>query len=154
MKFSAVLIGLFLFATGAQAQHTHSSLTSGGTTSGYGHTAGGWGSGPGWSNSNGAVGHPVAYEDPKTFTLLYARNDGPFVPSVYMSYEAAVRLGQEVLAAAEKAAEGEGASSLGDVARAYRTVRIPTFRLQSRVTQDNSGKLQVCNLNGNDCHRP
>src|SRR5262249_33439599 len=145
---------LFLFATGAQAQHTHSSLMSGGTTSGYGNTAGGWGSGPGWGNSNGAVGAPGAFEGPKTITRLCGRNERPFRPSVFLRFEAAVRLGQGVAAAAEKAAEGEGASSLGDVARAYRTVRVPTFRLQSRVTQDNSGKLQVCNLNGNDCHRP
>jgi hypothetical protein len=71
-----------------------------------------------------------------------------------MNYDEAVRLGQQQLAAEEKAARGDSSPSLGEVARAYLTVKIPTLRLQSRVLQDNAGRLEVCNLNGNDCHRP
>jgi len=32
--------------------------------------------------------------------------------------------------------------------------KVPTLQLQARVTQDNSGNLTICNLNGNNCHRP
>jgi hypothetical protein len=71
-----------------------------------------------------------------------------------MNYDEALRLGQQQLAAEAKAAQGDSSPSLGEVARAYRTVKIPTLRLQSLVLQDNAGRLQVCNLNGNDCHRP
>jgi hypothetical protein len=70
-----------------------------------------------------------------------------------MSYEEAVSLGQQLLAKAERAARGEGVS-LGEIARTYRAVRVPTMKLQSRVLQDDSGRLEICNLNGNDCHRP
>jgi hypothetical protein len=28
------------------------------------------------------------------------------------------------------------------------------MKLQSRVLQDNSGNLEICNLNSNNCHRP
>jgi hypothetical protein len=71
-----------------------------------------------------------------------------------MNYEDAVALGRQQLAAAEKAAQGEDEPSLGEVARSYRATRVPTLKLQSRVVQDNSGRLAVCNLNGNNCHRP
>ena len=70
-----------------------------------------------------------------------------------MNYKDAVALGQQQLAT-EKAAQGDDEPSLGDVARSYRAARVPTLKLQSRVVQDNSGRLEVCNLNGNDCHRP
>jgi hypothetical protein len=71
-----------------------------------------------------------------------------------MSYEEAVNLGQQQLAAAAKAAQGGSAAPLGDVARTFRTVKVPTLKLQSRVVQDDSGRLEICNLNGNNCHRP
>jgi hypothetical protein len=71
-----------------------------------------------------------------------------------MDYDEALRLGQQQLAAEAKAAQGDSGLSLGELARAYRIVKVPTLRLQSRVLQDNAGRLEVCNLNGNDCHRP
>jgi hypothetical protein len=154
MKSSLMLVSALLFATAAQAQHAHpSSLVSGGNSMGYGNNAG-WGSGSGWSSGGGSAGRAVHYEDARSFPITYARNDGPFVPSTYMNYEQAVALGQQQLAAEEKAARGEGTPSLGEVARTYRTVRVPTMKLQSRALQDNAGRLEVCNLNGNDCHRP
>jgi hypothetical protein len=154
MKSSLLVAGLLLFATAAQAQHRPSSMTGGGNGASLGNNgSGGWGSGSGWSSGNGTAGRPVQYENPRTFFITYARNDGPFVPSTYMSYEEAVSLGQQLLAEAERAARGEGVS-LGEIARTYRAVRVPTMKLQSRVLQDDSGRLEICNLNGNDCHRP
>jgi hypothetical protein len=150
MKSSLLLVGLLIFAGMAQAQHAHQPITSGGNGPGFGNNVvGAWG-----SSSFGFASRAVSYEDPRSFSLEYARNDGPYVPSTYMSYEEAVALGQQHLATAEKAAEGESGPSLGDVARSYRAVKVPTLRLQSRVLQDNSGRLTVCNLNGNNCHRP
>jgi hypothetical protein len=153
MKSSLLLVGLLLFATSAHAQHSHSPAMGGGNSSGLGNNWGNWGGGWG-SGSFGSHGRPVRYEAPRNYSIDYARNDGPFVPSTYMNYEDAVVLGQQQLAAAEKASQGDGTPSLGDVARSYRSVRVPTMKLESRVLQDNSGKLEVCNLNGNDCHRP
>src|SRR5580658_4272594 len=155
MKTSLMLAGLLLCAASAQAQHSHQPFTGGGSGGGFGSNVGGWGSGGAWSSSSShRGGHAVNYQDPRSYSIQYAHNDGPFVPSTYMSYEEAVALGQQQVAAAQKAAQGEGTPSLGEVARSYRTVKVPTLKLQSRVLQDNSGRLEVCNLNGNDCHRP
>jgi hypothetical protein len=153
MKCSLLLAGFLLFATAAHAQHSHSPAMSGGHSPGLGNNWGNWSGGWG-SSSFGSHGRPVRYEDPRNFSVDYARNDGPFVPSTFMNYEDAVVLGRQQLAAAEKAAQGDDEPSLGDVARSYRAAKVPTLKLQSRVVQDNSGRLEVCNLNGNDCHRP
>lgn len=153
MKSALWLVGLLLFATSAHAQHSHSPAMGGGNSSGLGNNWGNWGGGWG-SGSFGSPGRPVRYEAPRNFSIEYARNDGPFVPSTYMNYEDALALGQQQLAAAEKAARDDDNLSLGDVARSYRAGKVPTLKLQSRVVQDNAGKLEVCNLNGNDCHRP
>lgn len=154
MKSSLVLAGLLLLASCAQAQHSHMALTGGNSTSV--NNVGGWGSGSplGSSSFSGGGNRTVSYEDPRSFGIEYVRNDGEWVPSTYMSYEQALALGRQQLAAAVKAEQGGGTVSLGEVARAYRTVKVPTMKLQSRVLQDNSGRLAVCNLNGNDCHRP
>jgi hypothetical protein len=152
MKSSLLLVGLLLLGSSAEAQHSHPPNMGGGGV-GIGNNLGNWGYG--WGSSTfGYSGRPVRYENPRSFSVEYARNDGPFVPSTYMSYEAAVALGQQQLAAAAKAEEGNGALSLGEVARAFRTAKVPTLKLQTRVLQDSSGRLEVCNLNGNDCHRP
>jgi hypothetical protein len=158
MKSSLLLVGLLFFVSAAQAQHSHMPIMTGGGTggSGYGYGGygyGGWGSGWG-SNSFGDSGRPVRYEDPRSFSVEYAQNDGPFVPSTYMNYEDALALGRQQLAAAVKAEQGDATPSLGDVARSYRAVRVPTLKLQSRVIQDGSGNLVICNLNGNNCRRP
>ena len=155
MKSSLLLAGLLLFAGTAQAQHSHQPIMAGGNSSGFGNNVGGWGSGGAWGSSNfGYSGRAISYEDPRAYSVQSWQNDGPFVPSTYMTYAEAVALGNQQLAAAEKAAQGEGSPSLGDLARSYRAVKVPTLKLQSRVVQDNSGRLAVCNLNGNDCHRP
>jgi hypothetical protein len=152
MKSSLLLAGLLLLASSAQAQHSHSPNMSGGGI-GLGNYQGNWGYG--WGSSTfGYSGRPVRYEDPRVFSVGYVQNDGPFVPSIYMKYDDAVALGQQQLAAAAKAGQGDAVNSLGDVARSYRAGKVPTLRLQSRVLQDNSGKLEVCDLNGNHCHRP
>ena len=154
MKTSLMLPVLLLCAVSAQAQHNHQPPTGGGSGGGFGNNVG-WGGGSVWGSSGShAAGRAVRYEDPRSYSLQYARNDGPFVATTYMSYEDAVALGQQQLAAAEKASQGEGTPSLGDVARSFRAVRVPTMKLQSRVLQDDAGRLEVCNLNDNNCHRP
>ncbi len=153
MKYSLLLVGLLFFAAAAQAQHSHMPIMSGGGTGGSGCGYGGYGCGWG-SSSFGYSGRPVRYEDPRNFSVEYAENDGPFVPSTYMNYEDALALGQRQIAATEKAAQSDATASLGDVARSYRGVKVPTLKLQSHVIQDGSGKLVICNLNGNNCRRP
>jgi hypothetical protein len=96
----------------------------------------------------------LQYDSPRNPCLVYATNDGPFVPSTFMNYQDAVALGRQQLAAMPPDEDGEKVASLGEAARFYRANKLPTFQLKSRVVQDNDGKLQVCNLNGNDCHRP
>jgi hypothetical protein len=153
MKPSLLFAVLLLFASSAQAQHSHSHTAGAGSNGGNSYGQEGWGSG--WGSSNfGSHGRRVVYEDPREYAIGYAKNDGPLVPSTYMNYEDALVLGREQLAAAEKAARGEIEIPLGDIARAYRADRVPTMKLQSRVLQDNSGNLEICNLNSNNCHRP
>jgi hypothetical protein len=152
MKSSLLLVGLLLLASSAKAQHPRSPST-GGSGVGLGNNQGNWGYG--WGSSTlGSSGRRVRYEEPRTYFVEYARNDGPFVPSSFMTYEEALALGQQQLAAAAKAEQGDGPLSLGEVARSFRAVKVPTLRLQSRVLQDDAGRLEVCNLNGNNCHRP
>jgi hypothetical protein len=153
MKSSLSLVGLLLFATSAQAQHCHSPVMGRGNSSGLGNNWGTWGAAWG-SGSFAPGGRPVRYQAPRNYSVEYDINDGPLVPSTYMNYEDAVALGQQQLGAAEKASQGDAPPSLGEVARSYRSGRVPTMKLQSRVLQDHSGNLEVCNLNGNDCHRP
>jgi hypothetical protein len=151
MKSSLLLVGLLLLASSARAQHSHAHNMGGGI--GFGNNQGNWGYGWG-SNSFGYSGRPVRYEDPRSFSAGYAQNDGPFVPSTYMNYDEAVSLGRQQIAAAEQGTQCDSAPSLGDAARSYRAVKVPTLKLQSRVIQDDSGKLVICNLNGNNCHQP
>jgi hypothetical protein len=152
MKLSLLLTGFLLLASSAYAQHHHQSPASDSPQGFANNGSGSWGSG-GYGEF-GSVGRPVRYEAPREFAVGYARNDGPFVPSTYMKYEDALALGQQQLAAAKKAADADSGPSLGEIARSYRAARVPTLKLQARVMQDNAGRLEVCNLNGNDCHRP
>jgi hypothetical protein len=152
MKSGLLLVGLMLMASGARAQHAHSPRM-GGSGVGLGNNQGNWGYGWG-AGTFGYSGRRVPYEEPRTYSIEYARNDGPFVPSSFMNYEDALALGQQQLAAAAKAEQGDSPLSLGDVARSFKAVKVPTLKLQSRVLQDNDGRLEVCNLNGNNCHRP
>jgi hypothetical protein len=153
MKPALLLFALLLFATSAHAQRSHSPAAGGGNSSGLGNNWGYWGSGWG-PGSFGFASRPVRYEAPRSYSVEYARNDGPFVPSTYMNYNDALALGQQQLAAADKSTQVDESRPLGDVARAYKARRVPTLRLQSRALQDSTGRLVLCNLNGNDCHRP
>jgi len=150
MKLCLLFTVLLLLASSAEAQHHHQNPSTG---SGQGFSNG-WGGTSGGGIEYGFGGRNVRYEPPRNFEVGYARNDEPFVPSTYMNYGDALALGQRQLAAAEKTEPNDSGPSLGDVARACRATKVPTLRLQSRVLQDNSGNLQICNLNGNDCHRP
>jgi hypothetical protein len=150
MKHSLLFAAFLLFASSAQAQHHHQNPSTG---NGQGFNNG-WGGTSGGGIEYGAGGRTVRYEPPRNFEVEYARNDGPFVPSTYMNYNDALALGQQQLAAAGNAPQSDSGPSLGDAARAYRAAKVPTLRLQSRVLQDNSGNLEICNLNGNNCRRP
>ncbi|MGB9465530.1 MAG: hypothetical protein WBR10_10485 [Candidatus Acidiferrum sp.] len=149
MKLSLLLATLLLLASSAQAQHHHQTPV---TENPQGFLNNGWGGG-GYGEIGSTARH-VRYEPPRNFEVGYARNDGPFVPSTYMKYEDALALGKQQLAAAQRAAEGDTGPSLGEIARSYRVTRVPTLKLQARVIQDDAGKLEICNLNGNNCHRP
>jgi hypothetical protein len=150
MKPSLLFAALFLFASSAQAQH-HRQYPIMGSGPGF---INGWGGTSGGGMEYGFGGSAVRYEPPRNFEVGYAKNDGPFVPSTFMNYEDALALGRQQLAAARESANEEVAVSLGEIARAFQAARVPTLRLQSRVLQDNSGNLQICNLNGNNCRRP
>lgn len=152
MKLSLLLTTFLLSTAPLQAQHHHQAPPTQSPQGFLNNGSGSWGSG-----SYGEVGSPgrtVRYEDPRDFAVGYARNDGPFVPSIFMNYEEALALGQQQLAAAKRASEGDTGPSLGEIARSYRVARIPTLKLKARVLQDNAGRLEICNLNGNDCYRP
>lgn len=153
LQSSLTTVAILMFASFAQAQsgHPHTMTTGGGT--GYNYGQGSWGTGGGWSGWGSSGGRAVVFEPPREYAVGYARNDGDFVPSVYMNYEDALALGKRLLADEEARANGEGAYSLAEAARAARIAKVPTLHLKSRVLQDNSGKMLVCNLNGNDCHK-
>jgi hypothetical protein len=93
------------------------------------------------------------YDPPTEFGIVSDANDGPFVPSTFMNYDDALALGRQQMAAAQQERKGEAAISLGEFARSYRAKKTPTFGLRSRIVQDDAGKLQKCNLNGNECRR-
>jgi hypothetical protein len=150
MKSTLVIVVLLFFASAAQAQRQQRGSASENGQSDLNGYGGGVSEVGGGAVSHG---HAVRYEEPRNYSLVYSKNDGPFVPSTFMSYNDALALGQQQVAAAERAARGEG-NSLGELARAYRTTKVPTLKLQMRVQQDASGRLEVCNLNGNHCHRP
>ncbi|MGA2098748.1 MAG: hypothetical protein ABSH39_20830 [Candidatus Acidiferrum sp.] len=151
MKSSLALVTLLFIATCAQAQQARRMPEMAGS---QGYFNDGSGAGGGGFGSFGAAGSPVRYEDPANLPIGYSRNDGDTSVARYMKYEDALALGKKQIADAELAARGQLGPSLGDVARAYRATKVPTLRLQARVSQDNAGNLTVCNLNGNNCHRP
>lgn len=153
MKFSFAIAVILLAACAAQGQSggKHPITNSGNLGSG-GVSSPSWDSGSGWSGINSPIGRPVAWQPPREYSIEYATNDGPFVPSVYMRYEEALALGRQQLAAAHEGSKPEATVSLGEAAHILRTQKLPTLRLRIRVVQDNEGKLHICNLNGNDCH--
>lgn len=156
MKSSLVFVAVLLLANCAQAQQQHHMMPAVDNSQGFinnGFGGGGFGGG-GFGSIGGTSGRAVRYEAPQNFAAGYVKNDGDTVIATYRNYDEALALGKKLLAESELATRGEATPSLGEVARMYRTVKVPTLRLQARVSQDNSGKLQVCNLNGNDCHRP
>jgi hypothetical protein len=158
VKSSLAAIAFLVFASCAHAQSIRTSSSGptyngAGASGGFGSSgpfSGGYGSGAFSSGfTSGAANSPVVWDPPREFRLLYATNDGPFVPSTFMKYEEALALGKQLLAQQE----ADAASSFADAAHKSMAGKVPTFQLKSRVVQDNSGKLLVCNLNGNDCHR-
>jgi hypothetical protein len=161
MKSSLALILLLPFATCAQAQHSHSFSSGsnfnqgggygGGYSSGWdGYGAGGYGYGTGGFHHHGGL----RYEPPREFSAGYVTNDGPYIPSTFMNYDDALALGLQQLAAAANPAQTGTGPSLGDVARAYRIARNTTQAPPALALQDNSGRLHICNLNGDSCRQP
>jgi hypothetical protein len=91
--------------------HAQSHTTLGGATPGGGYNTGGAGGAGGVS---GGSLNPVMFHTPAThFDVGYAHGtDGEFVPSSFMNYEDAVKLGRSMVEAKPK--------SLGEIAAEYR----------------------------------
>ena len=151
MKLGLFFAAFLLLAATAEAQHHHQGSD---TAASQGLSNTGWGGVSGGGIEYGADLRALRYEPPADLKIGYAKNDGPFVPSAYMNYDDALALGRQQLASEQEYAKNKGAVSLGEIARAYRAVKVPTLKLQARVLQDNFGNLEVCNLNSNNCHRP
>lgn len=182
MKPSLLLVAVFFVASSAQAQSSHAHMQS--SFSGQGGGPSGLTSAPGPSGSTiSTTRNGLQHEPPRNLEVGYAKNDGKFVPSTFMNYNDAVALGKQQMAIAEKAAQGGGAPSLGDVARGYRPVKITSpqnapaektaqdggapslgevarayrpgkfSNPQATLIQGDSDKLEVCDLNGTNCHR-
>jgi hypothetical protein len=147
MKFSLIFAGLLLFAASAQAQHAchHSAASASENSQGYALNGFGGGIGGG---TIGTAGGGLQYEPPRDFKITYVTNDGPYVPSAYLNYEDALALGRQRLAAGQELAKGNSGPSLGEIARAYRNQRAQSLQLEAHAMQDNSGKLELCTLNG------
>lgn len=139
MKTTALIGVLLLCSCSSFAQGFRSG--GGGLSGGGSWNGGGWGCG--WCNSGLYATSPFAfgssgvrYEPPATFAVGYATNDGDYVPSVYMDYQDALELGKRQLAEMQQA--NEHPVSLGEIARALRSVKQP----DSRVPRSNSPKRQ------------
>jgi len=171
MKSSVALLSLLLFAASAHAQHSHLVSSSsnfnqgGGYGGGYsggwdGYGAGGYGAGgyssAGYGYGTGGFHHQggLRYEPPREFSTGYVTNDGPYIPSTFMSFEEGLALGKQQLAAAANLVQPDATPSLGDVARAYRIARNSSQAPPTLALQDNSGRLHICNLNGDNCRQP
>jgi hypothetical protein len=163
MKSSLAFLSLLLFATCAQAQHSHlfSSGSNfnqgGGYGGGYsggwdGYGAGGYGYGYGSGGSHHHGG--LRYEPPREFSTGSVTNDGPYVPSTFMTFEEALALAKQQLAAGANPAQTDTGPSLGDVARAYRAAKSSAQPPPTLALQDNTGRLHICNLNGDSCRQP
>lgn len=162
MKSGLALLFLLLFAATAQAQHTHffssgSSINPGGGygggysggLDGYGGAGYGYGYGAGGSHYHDGL----RYEPPREYSTGSVTNDGPYVPSTFMTFEEGLALGKQQLAAANSAHLDAG-PSLGDVARAFRAARSSPQLPPILALQDNSGRLHICTLNGDSCRQP
>jgi hypothetical protein len=161
MKSSLALILLLLFSTCVQAQHSHSFSSGSNFNQGGGYGGGYSGGGDGYGASGYGYGTEgfhqhggLHYEPPREFSTGYVTNDGPYIPSTYMNYDDALALGKQHLAAARKPAQIDTGPSLGDIARAYRSARSVAQAPPALALQDNSGRLHICNLNGENCRQP
>ncbi|MGB2623062.1 MAG: hypothetical protein WA857_17160 [Candidatus Acidiferrum sp.] len=152
MKVSLLFAGLLLFAASAQAQHAcHHSATPASENS-QGYALNGFGGGI----EGGSIGTPgggLQYEPPRDFKIAYFTNDGPYVPSTYLNYEDALALGRQELAAGQELPKGNSTPSLGEIARAYRNRKAQSLQLEAHAMQDDSGKPELCTLNGKTCRR-
>ena len=161
MKSSLSVLFLLLFAASAEAQHSHSfssgSIINQGGGYGGGYSGGwdGYGAG-GYGYGTGGFHHhsELRYEPPREFSTGYVTNDGPYIPSTFMNYDDALALGKQQLAAAANPAQADAGPSLDDVARSYRIARSSTQATPALALQDNSGRLHICNVNGDNCRQP
>jgi len=160
MKSNLALFFLLLFAASAQAQHPHS-FSSGSSTNQGGGFGGGYSGG--WDGCGaggygyGSGGHHhggLRYEPPREFSTGSVTNDGPYVPSTFMTFEEALALAKQQLAAGANPAQTDTGPSLGDVARAYRAAKSSTQPPPTLALQDNTGRLHICNLHGDSCRQP
>lgn len=124
---TTLLIGVLLLSPCTSfAQGAHSGGGGGWGGGGWrgGNWSGGWGNWGALSSTSsfGFGSSGVFYEPPATFAVGYGTNDGNYVPSVYMDYQAALELGKRQLAEMQQA--NEHPVSLGEIARAYRAAKL------------------------------
>ena len=134
----AIVVAASVFCFGVSAAHAQrvggSSVVAGGggtgpTSSGG---AGAGGSGGGGSAIAGVIHHPVWVPPPN----VSAKNDGPFLPSTYQSFDKAVELGKT---------ENETAVhqlSVVEVAKMTQQQHASASKSRFIVMQDVEGKLQ------------
>ncbi|HYL45715.1 MAG TPA: hypothetical protein VEU52_01680 [Candidatus Limnocylindrales bacterium] len=122
----AAAIFLFAGASAAYAQHPAAMSPSANTFGGGGVSGGGISAAPAGVRSKPA---------PPPAVSVGARNDGPFVPSMYESYSDAVADGAKVL--------NSRPTSLGDLSRQVREQKkAKGDKARIFVDQDEDGKLQ------------
>ena len=145
MKSSLMIVAFVLLGIPAQAQQSHrrSAATEGSQSFTMDRSGGG---------EIGHAGRGLHYEPPRDCKLIDVTNDGPFVPSSYTKYDDALALGRQQLASAGESAKNPAAGSLGDIARAYRIVKVTTSQIAGRALQDNAGRIEVCSQAGSNCH--
>jgi hypothetical protein len=84
------------------------------------------------------------------YSYIFAQGDGGNAATQFMSYDQALALGRETLASAS---QPKPQAPLGDVARALQPKgnSAATPQPQKIITQDNQGRLVVCDANGKNC---
>jgi hypothetical protein len=160
MKSSFVFLILLLLGASAQAQHSNShtswssasnsnSFSGGGGRSGSDHRdQGGWyGSGRSGSRRGGG-----RYEPPQEYSTGAFTNDGPYVPSTFMTFDEALALGKQQLASTQTSSGTSASPSLGEVARALRANKLRPEDSRVLVSRDNIGPVVVCAPGGSACH--
>jgi hypothetical protein len=133
----ALAVFVLCFGVGtARAQRAGGSMPVGGGNTNANPNQGGGGGGAGGGGGGGSSAiagvahHPVWVPPPN----VSAKNDGPFLPSTFQSFDKAVELG--------KAEAGTREPSIVEVARMTQEQKATAVRARIRVEQDVAGRMQ------------